>query len=582
MLPRPISRSRSGTFGALVAIGVGQAVAAIGIALLVQRGFDVLVTGTAPATGAVAAPVVAGLAVGVVATAVLRGLERVVAERLGQHYVTDVRETLFHHLTRVPARELGSRDRGSMLMRFVGDLSALRSWVSLGLARLVVGGLAVGLSAAALSAVNPALGAAVGGVMVAGALATWAVSPPLLRRTAAARRHQSRLTGEVTERLTHVAVLQASGQERRERARVSRRSSDAADAAVARAGATGVTRGIAEGTATLATVAALLVGALEVQAGRTTAGTVVAAVSIAGLLAGHLRDLGRVAEHATGASVARAAARRFLAMPPLHDPPGAPPLQVAGGDVQLQAVALGEALVGVSLHARAGQTIAVVGPNGAGKSTLVALVARMVDPDHGQVRIDGQDLRTRSLSSVRRAVGIAGPDLPLLRGSVERNVRYRSPRCDDGELARVADLCELQDVVASLPRGWRSDVGEGGSRLSAGQRARLTIARAALGRPAVLVLDEAEAHLDRHAARVVDRVLAAHQGTALVVTHRRALVERADQVWFLVDGHVAEVGTPQRLLAGSGPTAALFGPTREAPDPLAAPDRDALATTAAP
>lgn len=562
-LPRPISRSRLRRLATLVAIGVGQAVSALLIALLVQRGFDVLVTGTAPVTVAVAAPIVAGLGVGVLLIASLRGLERLVAERLGQDYVLDVRETLFRHLTQVPARELGARNRGSMLMRFVGDLAALRSWVSLGLSRLLVGGLAVGLSSIVLLAVNPSLGLAVGGALLVGALATWAVSPRLMHRTREARRRQARLTGEVTERLTQIAVLQVSGQGRRENRRVGRKSSDVADAMVARAGATGLTRAIAEGTAALATVAALLVGAIEVQAGRTTAGTVVAAVSIAGLLSGHLRDLGRVAEYASGASVARAAARRFLAMPTLPDLPGAPDLEVGGGDVQLQAVALGEALAGVSLHARAGQRIAVVGPNGAGKSTLVAVVARMVDPDHGQVRIDGQDLRTRSLSSVRRAIGVAGPDLPLLRGSMDRNVRYRMPRCEDGEVSRVTRLCDLDAVAADLPHGWRSDVGEGGSRLSAGQRARLTVARAALGRPAVLLLDEAEAHLDARAAAVVDAVLDDHRGTALVVTHRRDLVERADQVWCLQDGQVAEVGTPAALLAGDGPTARLFGRTHD-------------------
>ncbi|MBA3310702.1 MAG: ABC transporter ATP-binding protein [Nocardioidaceae bacterium] len=558
MLPRPLSRARLGLFGILVGIGVGQAVAAITIGLLVERGFELLVTNTGTVTASVAVPIAAGLGVGVLLTAVLRGVERPVAELLGQRYVVEVRETLFTHLTRVPARELGRRSRGSMLMRFVGDIAALRSWVSLGLARLLVGGLAVGLSTLLLMVINVALGATVGGVLLAGGLATWAASPRLMRKTRHARRHQSRLTGEVTERLTQIAVLQASGQERREGKRVKRKSSRVADAMVSRAGATGVSRAVAEGTAALCAVSVLLVGAIEVRAGRASPGAVVAAVSIAGLLAGHLRDLGRVAEYAAGARVAREAATRFLDMSPLADPPGAPALDVRGGEVQLRDVVLGEALCGVNLHAAAGQTIAVVGPNGAGKSTLVALASRMVDPDEGQVRIDDQDLRTRSLSSVRKAVGLAGPDLPLLRGSMDRNVRYRLPRCDEDEVARVAALCELQAVADDLPDGWRSDVGEGGSRLSAGQRARLTIARAALGRPAVLVLDEAEAHLDRDAAGVVDRVLADHHGTALVVTHRRELAQRADQIWCLINGRVAEVGPPGQLLNGTGPTARLF------------------------
>lgn len=547
-----------GLFAALVGIGVGQALAAISIGVLVQRGFDTLVTGTAPITVSVAGPIVGGLVIAVLVAATLRGVERFSAERLGQHYVLEVRETLFKHLTAVPARDLGARSRGSMLMRFVGDLSALRAWVSLGLSRLLVGGLAVGLSMVVLVVINVALGLTVAAVLLLGALGTWAVSPRLMRKTRHARSRQSRLTGEVTERLTQIAVLQASGQGRRENKRVRRKSTAVADAMVSRAGATGVTRAIAEGTAATATVAALLVGALEVQATRTTPGTVVAAVTIIGLLAGHLRDLGRVAEYATGATVARDAARRFLAFPTLPDAKDAPALQPAGGRIDVRDVTLTPALQDITLHAEPGQRIAVVGPNGAGKSTLVSVIARLIDPDQGEVHIDGQDLRTRSLTSTRKAIGIASPDLPLLKGSMDRNVRYRWPRSDQEEVDRISHMCDLETIAADLPDGWRSDVGDGGARLSAGQQARLAVARAALGRPTVLILDEAEAHLDQHAATVIDRVLADHQGTALIVTHRRDLIERCDQIWCLVDGHVAETGTPRDLLHNDGPTGALF------------------------
>lgn len=580
MLPRPLAASRRAAFLRLVAIGVGQAVAAIAIALLTERGFDLFIASGAPVAARTALLLGAGLLVAVLATALLRGRERVAGEMLGQHYVLEVRDVLFAHLTRVPARELGRRHRGSVLLRFVGDLSALRLWVSRGLARLLVAGVAVGLALLALAVMNLALALAVGGVLLSGGLLMRAVSPRMLRTARASRRRRSRLTGEVTERLTQVGVVQAAGQERREGKRVSRASTKVAAAMVDQARASGAMRAISEGTAAAAGVAALVVGAVEVRSGRASPGTVVAALSIAGLLSGYLRDLGRVAEYAAGAQVARAAARRFLEIPPLPDPDGLPDLVTERGGVDLEAVAVGEALAGVSLRAEPGQTVAVVGPNGAGKSTLVGLAARLVDPDHGRVRIDGQDVRSRNLASVRRAVGISGPDLPLMRGSLDRNVRYRLPRCDDDEVARVSALCGLDELAAALPDGWRSDVGEGGSRLSAGQRARVSIARAALGRPALLVLDEAEAHLDRDAAGVVDRVLEAHQGTALVVTHRRELVERADVVWCLQDGRVAEVGPPQRLLRGRGPTAQLFG--RPADAAATPPGPDAAVATGAP
>ncbi len=564
-LVRPLARARLPLFARLVAIGVGQAGGTIGTAHLVGVAFNSLVAGAAPARPASAALVTGGLLGAVVLAASMRAAERITAERLGQHYVSEVRADMFEHLTKVPARQLGRRNRGTMLLRFVGDLSALSNWVSLGLARLLVAGIAVGLAVGALAVIDTGIGLAIAGVLILGAAGTWMTNARLKARSRSARRRRARLTGEVTERLTHLGVLQASGQERREQRRVGLLSSKVSAAMVDRARAAGLSRAVAEGTAGLVTVAVVLVGAAEVRAGRTSAGTVVGALAVAGLLAGHLRDLGRVAEYAAGAKVARAAARRFLALPVLPDPPGLPDLVVGPGPLELETLGLIGALAAVTLRAEPGQTIAVVGGNGAGKSSLVALAARLLDPDQGRVRLNGQELRSCNLASVRAEIGIAGPDLPLLRGSVERNVRYRQPRAGDEEFARVVALCRLDQLVAELPDGWQTEVGDGGSRLSAGQRARLSVARAALGRPSLLILDEAEAHLDRDAAEMIDRVLADHRGTALVVTHRRALVERADIVWCLQEGRVAETGPPGALLAAKGPTARLFN---AAPTPV--------------
>ncbi len=553
-----LTRARLPLLAWLVAVGVGQAVGSIGTALLVRSAYHTLVRSTAPAGAGLIATYAVGLVGAVSLAAGMRAAERVAAERLGQHYVTQVRADLFDHLTKVPARLLGQRNRGNMLLKFVGDLTALRSWVSLGLAQLIVAGIALTLAVAALTVMDAGIGLAVAAILALGALATWRTSPRLTASSRLARNRRAKLTGEVTERLTHIGVLQAAGQERREHRRIGKLSQKVSEAMIDRARASGLTRAVAEGTAGMTTVAVVLVGALQVQAGRTSTGTVVGAVAVVGMLTGHLRDLGRVAEYAAGAKVARDAARRFLALPKLPDEPGLPELTVGPGRLELDGLGLGDALAGVTLAAEPGQTVAIVGGNGAGKSTLVALAARLLDPEQGRVRLDGQDLREHKLASVRAAIGIAGPDLPLLRGTIERNVLYRQPRASKAELARVTALCGLDELVAALPKGWQTEVGDGGSRLSAGQRARLTVARAALGNPGLLILDEAEAHLDRAAADMVDRVIADHPGTALVVTHRRELVERADVVWCLHKGRVVEVGSPWSLLSGDGPTARLF------------------------
>ncbi|MGO1510394.1 MAG: ABC transporter ATP-binding protein [Actinomycetaceae bacterium] len=563
-VPRAIGRGRRLRFALLIGIGVGQALAAVGVAMLTQRGFDTLLgsatggQGGQPAAGAMGlGTLVLGLAVCVLVSAWMRGAERTESEKLGQHYVTEVRAVLFRHLTRVPARELGRRGRGDMLMKFVGDLSALRLWVSRGLARLTVAGVAITLAIGAVAWMNLTLGLAVGAVLLVGGLLTLAITPWMMRTAKVSRRRRSRLTGEVTERLTQVAVLQAAGQERRESKRVGRHSDKVAAAMVDQARASGAARAIAEGTAVAASAAALIVGGIEVTAGRASPGTIVAGVSVAGMLAGYLRDLGRVAEYASRARVARAAVRRFLDIPPLPVLRGAPDIEVERGRVEVDGVTLGTALQDVTVSAEPGTRVAVVGPNGAGKSTLTSVIARLVDPDSGTVRIDGQDVAARSLRSVRRSIGISSPSMPLLSGSVRRNVTYRIPKVDAEELARVSRLCALDELVDSLPDGWDTDVGPGGGQLSAGQQARISIARAALGRPALLVLDEAEAHLDPENSKVVDRVLADHHGTALVVTHRHELMSSSDVVWCLDDGRLVRVATPAELLSSERDAAML-------------------------
>lgn len=565
VIPRPMGGGRARRFLQLVAIGVGQALSAIGFALLTERGFNALLdastkgAGGGPVSGSgITLPVLGvGLLACVLLSASLRGAERTSSEKLGQDYVTEVRGTLFRHLTTVPARELGRRNSGDMLMKFVGDLSALRLWVALGLARLTVAGVAIMLALGALAFMNLRMGLAVGTALLVGGLLTLAVTPWMLRTAKVSRRRRSRLTGEVTERLTQVAVVQAAGQERRESRRMGRHSARVATAMVDQARASGAARAIAEGTAVAASATALLVGGAEVLAGRSTPGTVVAGVGVAGLLAGYLRDLGRVAEYAARAKVARAAVRRFLAIPPLPSRPDAPDIRIEHGLVEVRGVSLNGALTDVTVTAMPGQTVAIVGPNGAGKSTLTAVVSRLVDPEEGSVLIDGQDVSHHSLNSVRRAVGISSPSLPLLSGSMRRNVTYRLPGVDPEELERVSRLCDLDELARGLPHGWDTKVGPGGSNLSAGQQARIGIARAALGRPALLVLDEAEAHLDSESSRVVDRVLADHRGTALVVTHRHELMSSTDVVWSLADGRLVEVATPEELASRvPGPTQA--------------------------
>jgi len=553
-MPRVLVGGRRRIFGLLLANGMGQAAAAIATAVLVEYAFDQLLAAQAETRGELAV-VAVGLPVAAGVTAFLRARERVDAERLGQRFVHEVRLVLFGHVVNTSPRSLQRRSQGGTLLRFVGDLNALRQWVSLGLSRLAVAGIMVVGTVTALALVSPALALAVGGAVLLGAVVAVHQGNGLQDAVRQTRRRRGRLARNVNEKLHTVAVVQAFGQVEPERRLLAKQSKKLSRAMVARARVVGRLRAVTEATGALATAVVLVVGAAVGEA----PGAVAGAMTIVGLLVAQLRDLNRCQEYWHGSTVASQKVRQVLDRPTsVHDDPGLPDLVPGPGRLEFLGVGLEEVLHDVSATAEAGARVAVVGPNGAGKSTLLTVAARLVDPERGQVLLDGQDLAGCNLASVRRSLGLAGPDLPLLRGSLEANLAYRWPAAPPEELRRVRELCDLDDVVDELSDGEDTRVAEGGVSLSAGQRQRIALGRALLGDPPVLLLDEADANLDQRARHVLDRVVAAHRGTVVLVTHRLEQVESADVVWCMEDGRLVEVGTPGELLRAGGPTARLL------------------------
>jgi ABC-type multidrug transport system fused ATPase/permease subunit len=266
---------------------------------------------------------------------------------------------------------------------------------------------------------------------------------------------------------------------------------------------------------------------------------VAAGLVVAGLLAAALRDAGHVPESWAEAAVQKVRSS-LAASTGTPQWPLARPLPDGPGWLVFDEATVDGVLEGVEVAAEPGAVIAVIGDGGAGKSTLAALASRLVDPDSGSVSLDGHDLRAITLDSLRRAVGISGPALPLLRGDVEANLRYRWPDAPRSELERVLALTDLDDVLDRLPQDW----------LSEAQQGRLALARALVGDPRVLVIDDVDALLDAGSAGVLDRVLARRRGraTTILVTQWPELAQTADVVWRLSEGRLIAVGPPQRVL----------------------------------
>jgi ABC-type multidrug transport system fused ATPase/permease subunit len=219
-----------------------------------------------------------------------------------------------------------------------------------------------------------------------------------------------------------------------------------------------------------------------------------------------------------------------------------------------------EVLHGISFAAQPGQMIALVGSSGAGKSTTASLLARLYDVDSGAVRLNGVDVRDVSFTSLKDTVGMVTQDGHLFHESIRANLKLAAPAATDDELWRALERARLADVVAEMPDGLDTVVGERGYRLSGGQRQRLTIARLLLGRSRVVVLDEATASLDSASEAAVQQALdeALADRTALVIAHRLSTVRAADMILVVEDGHIVERGTHDQLLARGGRYAELY------------------------
>jgi len=246
--------------------------------------------------------------------------------------------------------------------------------------------------------------------------------------------------------------------------------------------------------------------------------------------------------------------------PDILDHPGARDVSGLRGEVRYEGVRFAyadgrEVLRGVDLEIRPGETIAFVGPSGAGKTTLCSLLPRFYDVTGGRITVDGVDIRDLTLASLRRQIGIVQQDVFLFGGTLRENVAYGKLDASEEEILEAVHRARLDDMVAALPEGLDTVIGERGVKLSGGQQQRLAIARMFLKNPPILILDEATSALDTETERAIQRSLAelAVGRTTLVIAHRLATVHHADRIVVVDDGRVVEQGRHEELLAsGSG------------------------------
>ena len=257
--------------------------------------------------------------------------------------------------------------------------------------------------------------------------------------------------------------------------------------------------------------------------------------------------------------------------PEIVDKPDARPIEIKGPHIRFENVSFHydadrPILKDVSFDVPAGKTIAVVGPSGAGKSTLSRLMYRFYDVIEGRITIDGQDLRDVTQASLRAAIGMVPQDTVLFNDTIAYNIRYGRPDATDAEVRKAAEQAQISAFIESLPKGFDTQVGERGLKLSGGEKQRVAIARTILKGPPILILDEATSALDTKTEQDIQSALdaVAMNRTTLVIAHRLSTVVKADEIIVLRNGEIAERGTHYRLLSKQGLYAQMWNRQREA------------------
>ena len=484
---------------------------------------------------------------------------------LGERVVADIRSAVYRHIIHMSPAFFETTRTGEVLSRLTTDTTLIQTVVgtsmSMALRSMVM--LAGGLVMMAVT--SPRLTGFTLALLLFVILPIIAFGRQVRKLSRASQDRVADSSALAGEKLNAVPTVQAFTQEEYETVRFAQSVESAFDTARrrirARAGLTAIIIVMVFG----AIVLVLWQGARSVLGGGMSAGVLSQFVLYAVLVATSIGALSEVWGDVQRAAGATERLMELLAAQPAIQVAAKPlPLPAAApgvtGDIRMEKLLFHypsrpghAALSDVSLHVRAGETVAVVGPSGAGKTTLFQLLLRFYDPQGGRIVLDGVDIAGADPAAVRARIGIVPQDTVVFSADAMENIRYGRAGASDGEVMGAARAAMADEFIARLPEGYRTFVGERGVRLSGGQRQRIAIARAILKNPPVLLLDEATSALDAESERLVQAALEnLMQGrTTLVIAHRLATVRNASRIVVMEDGRIEAVGSHEELLERS-------------------------------
>ena len=510
---------------------------------------------------------------------------------IGEGIIYDLRVQLYDHVQRMPVAFFTRTQTGSLMSRLTNDVLDAQN--------------AVGTAASVLSDLFTLVATLVPMFVLSPAITGFAlvVLPPfvVVDRLMAGRisrlsRHRMQLNADMSATMTEkfnvagALLVKLFGRPAHESREFAGRAGAVRDSGVRLALLSRYLFAALSLVGAVGTAAVYWLGGREAATGHLAVGTVVALAAYVTRLYSPLTDLASTRVDVLGALVSFDRVFEVLDTPPaVADRPGAAPLgevkgrieadhvwfrypsaaEVSLASLEQTAETVGQALASepgewvlrdLSFVAEPGTMTALVGPSGAGKTTLSGLIPRLYDVVDGSISIDGRDVRDVTLASLSAAVGVVSQDAHLFHDSIAANLRYARPAATDEDLVAACRAARIHDLISSLPDGYDTVVGERGYRLSGGEKQRLAIARVLLKDPAIVILDEATAHLDSETELLVQQALAAALAgrTSIVIAHRLSTIQAADQILVIEDGRIAARGTHASLIGQGGLYADLY------------------------